>query len=150
MPGERKKADNRLYNAVNGSSFNDPEAIEITTIMETMYLGMHNDVSFLISDEMNLYEQQSTYNPNMPNSFVIKQFLIALRAEVMGILYEEYDEAEAMELFKEDGRQEAKHDIALNFYRLGFSLDYISIGTGVPIEIIRKWIAETEDEPVAA
>ena len=27
---------------------------------------MHNDVSFLISDEMNLYEQQSTYNPNMP------------------------------------------------------------------------------------
>ena len=55
-----------LYNAVNGSDYDDPSAIEITTIKEIMYLGMHNDVSFLISDEMNLYEQQSTYNPNMP------------------------------------------------------------------------------------
>ena len=55
-----------LYNAVNGSSYDDPNEIEITTIKEIMYLGMRNDVSFLISDEMNLYEQQSTYNPNMP------------------------------------------------------------------------------------
>ena len=70
--------------------------------------------------------------------------------KVMGMLYEEYNEAETMELFKEDGRQEAKHDIAMNFYWLGFSLDQISLGTGVPIEIIRKWIAETENEPVAA
>ncbi len=29
-------------------------------------MGMHNDVAFLIADEINLYEQQSTYNPNMP------------------------------------------------------------------------------------
>ncbi|MBQ6502982.1 MAG: hypothetical protein IJI57_03605 [Flexilinea sp.] len=55
-----------LYNAVNDSAYDDPSAIEITTIKEIMYLGMHNDVSFIISDEMNLYEQQSTYNPNMP------------------------------------------------------------------------------------
>ncbi len=27
---------------------------------------MHNAVSFLISGEMNMYEQQSSYNPNMP------------------------------------------------------------------------------------
>ena len=27
---------------------------------------MKNDVSFLIGDEMNLFEQQSTFNPNMP------------------------------------------------------------------------------------
>ena len=55
-----------LYNAVNGSSYTDPSVIEFTTIREVMYLGMHNDVSFLIAGEMNLYEQQSTYNPNMP------------------------------------------------------------------------------------
>lgn len=55
-----------LYNAVNGSSYDDPEAIEITTIKEIMYLGMHNDVSFLISNEITLFEQQSTYNPNLP------------------------------------------------------------------------------------
>lgn len=55
-----------LYNAVNGSAYTDPSVIEITTIREVMYLGMHNDVSFLIADAMTLYEQQSTYNLNMP------------------------------------------------------------------------------------
>lgn len=55
-----------LYNAVNGTSYGDPDAISITTIRTILYLGMHNDVSFLIADEMSLYEQQSTYNPNMP------------------------------------------------------------------------------------
>ena len=55
-----------LYNAVNGSAYTDPSVIEITTIQETMYISTHNDISFIIADEMNLYEQQSTYNPNMP------------------------------------------------------------------------------------
>ncbi len=55
-----------LYNAVNGSNYTDAEAIEIKTIREVLYLGMHNDVSFQILDEMNLYEQQSSFNPNMP------------------------------------------------------------------------------------
>ena len=55
-----------LYNAVNGSSYTDPEQISITTIRQVLYLGMHNDVSFMISGEMNMYEQQSSYNPNMP------------------------------------------------------------------------------------
>ena len=55
-----------LYNAVNHTSYTDPSVIEFTTIRETLYLGMHNDVSFIISWLLNLYEQQSTYNPNMP------------------------------------------------------------------------------------
>ena len=63
---ENKEWTLSLYNAVNGSHYTDPSMIKITTIREVMYLGMHNDVSFLISNEMNLYEQQSTYNPNMP------------------------------------------------------------------------------------
>ena len=55
-----------LYNAVGGTSYEDPSAVEINTIREALYLGMHNDVSFLIADEVSVYEQQSTYNPNMP------------------------------------------------------------------------------------
>ena len=55
-----------LYNAVNGTTYDDPEQIVITTIREALYLGMHNDVSFMIADQMNMYEQQSTFNPNMP------------------------------------------------------------------------------------
>ncbi len=55
-----------LYNAVNGSNYTDPSKIEITTIKEVLYLGMHNDVSFIIDNQLSLYEQQSSYNPNMP------------------------------------------------------------------------------------
>lgn len=55
-----------LYNAVNGSNYTDAEQIDITTIRQVLYLGMHNDVSFMIAGELNMYEQQSTYNPNMP------------------------------------------------------------------------------------
>ena len=55
-----------LYNAVNGTRYDDPEQVTITTVESVLYLGMHNDVSFLIANEMNMYEQQSTYCPNMP------------------------------------------------------------------------------------
>ena len=77
---ENRKWTLELYNAVNGSHYDDPEDIEITTIEEVLYLGMHNDVSFMISDEMSLYEQQSTYNPNMP----VRQL------QYCGYLYEKY------------------------------------------------------------
>lgn len=55
-----------LYNALNDSHYTDPDAIELTTIDNIIYITMHNDVSFLIDNQMNLYEQQSTYNPNLP------------------------------------------------------------------------------------
>ena len=42
----------------------------------------------------------------MPDDYVIKPFLEAHRAEVKGMLLTEYNEAEQMELFKEDGRRE--------------------------------------------
>ena len=55
-----------LYNAVNGSHYTDAESLEITTIEDILYMGMKNDVSFLIDDYLNLYEAQSTWSPNMP------------------------------------------------------------------------------------
>ncbi len=45
--------------------------MELTTIDDALYLGMKNDVSFLIADTMNLYEQQSSYNPNMPLRYLL-------------------------------------------------------------------------------
>lgn len=55
-----------LYNAINGTDYDDPGKLEIYTIEDTVYMGMKNDVSFIIDDEINLFEHQSTYNPNMP------------------------------------------------------------------------------------
>ena len=68
---ENKQWTLSLYNAINGSAYTDPDEIQLTTIDDVLYLSMRNDVSFLIGDVMNLYEQQSTYNPNMPMRFLI-------------------------------------------------------------------------------
>lgn len=55
-----------LYNALSGSNYTDPDALELNTIENVIYLTMRNDVSFLVDSQMTLFEQQSTYNPNMP------------------------------------------------------------------------------------
>ena len=55
-----------LYNALNHSSYTNEEDLEITTLEDVIYVGMKNDVSFLFSSTLNLYEHQSTPNPNMP------------------------------------------------------------------------------------
>ncbi len=55
-----------LYNAVNHSDYKDPDEITYNTIEDHLFMGIKNDVSFLIGPEMNVFEHQSTYNPNMP------------------------------------------------------------------------------------
>ncbi|MBO4507611.1 MAG: hypothetical protein J5747_03130 [Spirochaetaceae bacterium] len=55
-----------LYNALNSTSYTDPDALEVNTIENVIYMTMKNDISFLVDNQMTLYEQQSTYNPNMP------------------------------------------------------------------------------------
>lgn len=55
-----------LYNAVNGTSYDDPELLEINTLENAIYMSMHNDISFIIDSRLALYEHQSTYSPNLP------------------------------------------------------------------------------------
>ena len=55
-----------LYNAVNGSNYDNPEALEIVTMEDVIFLKMKNDLSFMVANRLNLYEHQSTYSPNMP------------------------------------------------------------------------------------
>ena len=50
----------------------------------------------------------------MSDEFEIKPFLTAHQAEVRGMLLTEYDEAKAMELFREDGRREGRREGALS------------------------------------
>ena len=69
-----------LYNAINKTSYTDPDAIKINTIRQVLYLSMHNDISFILAGEINLYEQQSSYSPNMPLRMM----------EYIGNLYERY------------------------------------------------------------
>jgi len=55
-----------LYNALNGTDYDDSDDIKVTTIDDVIYINMKNDVSFIIDSYMSLFEQQSSINPNMP------------------------------------------------------------------------------------
>ena len=63
---ESKRWRLQLYNALNGTNITDPDELKINTIENVIYITMHNDISFLVDSEINLYEEQSSYNPNMP------------------------------------------------------------------------------------
>lgn len=75
-----------LYNAIHGTSHDNISDITINTIEDIVYMGMKNDLSILVSENislyrsMELYEQQSSYNPNMP----IREFMYA------GKLYDKF------------------------------------------------------------
>ena len=56
----------QLYNAVNGTDYQNPQELIINTLEDVVYIGMKNDISFLIGGTVNLYEHQSSRNPNMP------------------------------------------------------------------------------------
>ena len=55
-----------LYNAMNGTSYENPEDLEIVTLENAIYMNVKNDIAFLVDSFLNLYEHQSTFNPNMP------------------------------------------------------------------------------------
>ena len=57
-----------VYNAMAGTAYTDPEIIEVHTLESGVSLTVHNDASFVVSMDsvLNIYEHQSTYNPNMP------------------------------------------------------------------------------------
>lgn len=64
--GENKANALSLYNAINNTNYTEDSDFEYTTLDDVVYMGMKNDVSFVIGTSLSLYEHQSTYNPNMP------------------------------------------------------------------------------------
>lgn len=55
-----------LYNAVNSTSYSDPDALEVYSLDNILYIAIKNDLAFLIGATLNLCDRQSTFNPNMP------------------------------------------------------------------------------------
>ena len=55
-----------LYNAIEGTSYEDDTQIEIVTLKDVVFIGYHNDVSVFFDSRITLWEHQSTINKNMP------------------------------------------------------------------------------------
>ena len=46
--------------------YTDADALQVVTLENSIYIGMKNDLAFILDMNLYLYEHQSTYNPNMP------------------------------------------------------------------------------------
>ena len=64
--GEDKECAMALYNAVNGTDYTDCENLQIVTLKDALYIGRKNDAAYIFHDLLSVFEQQSSYNPNMP------------------------------------------------------------------------------------
>ncbi len=69
--GQDRDALLQLYNALNGSAYTDPSRLTVITLDNIIYMKMVNDLAFMVVGTLNLYEHQSTYNPNMPLRFLL-------------------------------------------------------------------------------
>lgn len=75
-----------LYNALNDTKYENPEDIIINSLEDVVYMKVKNDVSFLFNQSMVLFEQQATWNPNMP--FRMLDYIVT---EWKGMLEDPYD-----------------------------------------------------------
>ena len=55
-----------LYNAVTGNAYQNADDLKIVTLENAIYMGMKNDLAFMLETNIYLYEHQSTINPNIP------------------------------------------------------------------------------------
>lgn len=61
-----RKALLELYNALNGTAYRDASQLEIVTIESAVYVVMKNDLAYILSGTLSMYEHQSCYSPNLP------------------------------------------------------------------------------------
>ena len=59
-----------LYNAINGTAYDDPGMLEVNTLENAVYMGIKNDISCVLDMRLNLYEHQSTWSVNLPYRFL--------------------------------------------------------------------------------
>ncbi len=86
---EMKENILQLYNALNGSHYENISDLELTTIEDVIYIRMKNDVSFLFDSFLSVWEQQSTFNPNMPVRGLM----------YFGMLYEKYIKSNGINIY---------------------------------------------------
>lgn len=85
-----KKAILELYNAIAQTKYQDESMVSVNTIKRAVFLGIENDKSFIIDDILNIYEHQSTVNPNMPVrglmylSELYRQFIYENQLDIYG------------------------------------------------------------------
>lgn len=142
-----------LFNAIHGTSYDDPEELEITTLENAVYLAMKNDISCVLGMHLDLYEHQSTVNPNMPlaeavetavdlciKEGILSDFLRKNKSEVIPMSIFEYDEEKHLRTVREegyeDGVEKKEYQFICNMLRNNLTPELISKCAECPLEYV--------------
>ena len=59
-----------LYNALNDTDYTNVDDLAVTTLSGGVYMKYKNDASFVFGQDLYMFEQQASMNPNMPLRFL--------------------------------------------------------------------------------
>ncbi|MCM1128253.1 MAG: hypothetical protein NC429_17520 [Lachnospiraceae bacterium] len=62
---DRKRALS-LYNGIHGTDYRDDSLLVFNTLENAIYMNLHNDISFVMVNTVQMYEHQSTLPVNLP------------------------------------------------------------------------------------
>lgn len=83
---------------------------------------------------------------DMPENFVTRQFLVGHKAEVKDMCITEYNEAETLQMIREEGREEGCFEMArrtaVNMIKAGEPIDKIAVFLEFPPETILSWVGK--------
>ena len=74
---ETKEWTLSLYNAIHDTNLTDKNLINFVDIGDAFFSKYRNDLSFICLNDLEMYEHQSTWNPNMPLRFLL-YYLMAM------------------------------------------------------------------------
>ena len=60
----------KLYNALNDTDYTNVDDLAVTTLSGGVYMKYKNDASFVFGQDLYMFEQQASMNPNMPLRFL--------------------------------------------------------------------------------
>lgn len=124
-----------LYNAIGGRSYEDPEKLDIVMLESAVYLGMKNDLAFIIDMKLYLFEHQEAcltlkeymqyvdkvrgYAKDMSideavdravdeciKQWILREFLLQNKAEVKHMSIFEYNEEDVRRVLREEAHDE--------------------------------------------
>ncbi len=136
---QEKPALLSLYNAVNGTDYQDPEELTVNTLENAIYTNIQNDVSFLIDSRLNRELGDYTEFVRLVRAYqgkhpleravdlamdecirkgILKEFLERNRAEVKKVSVYEYDAEKHIRMEREEAWEEGREEgIALGEQR---------------------------------
>lgn len=142
-----------LYNALNDSDYTDESLLTVTTIEDIVYINVKNDLSFMISATLNLYEHQSSANPNMPLRGVLyfaklyQQFIDMTEANIFGSRRVELPTPKYLVFCNYEGMKEERIQLRLSDsfvikqdsdYSLECMAELINVNAGHNQELMKK------------